>query len=120
MAEVQLFTLGPWVYWFLINGASQPGGQDSTALLPLFDMLNHDARQEVSLQTSRCSYTVLQIHSRLCGHDTQSLVGGRRAGSVLEAAGKCPLPTMKHQLLLLQLAGITVTRIWGTGKRWSC
>ena len=51
MAEVQLFTLGPWLYWFLINGASQPGGQDATALLPLFDMLNHDARQEVSLQT---------------------------------------------------------------------
>lgn len=47
MAEVQLFTLGPWVYWFLINGASQPGGQDDTALLPLFDMLNHDVRQEV-------------------------------------------------------------------------
>jgi len=88
MAEVQLFTLGPWVYWFLINGASQPGGQDGTALLPLFDMLNHDARQEVSLQTSRCSYTVLQINSRLCGHDTHSLVGSRRTGSVLEAAGK--------------------------------
>ena len=60
MAGVQLFTLGPWVYWFLINGASQPGGQDDTALLPLFDMLNHDVRQEVSSQTSRCFYTVLQ------------------------------------------------------------
>ncbi len=61
MAEVQLFTLGPWVDWFLINGASQPGGQDDTALLPLFDMLNHDVRQEVSSQTSRCFYTVLQM-----------------------------------------------------------
>ncbi len=63
MAGVQLFTLGPWVYWFLINGASQPGGQDDTALLPLFDMLNHDVRQEVSSHTSCCCYTVLQMKS---------------------------------------------------------
>ncbi|DBA83878.1 TPA: hypothetical protein ACH3X1_006386 [Trebouxia sp. C0004] len=56
-----LFTLGPWVYWFLINGASQPGGEDDTALLPLFDMLNHDARQEGSWLKSSWTGSHFQV-----------------------------------------------------------
>ena len=47
--KVQLLTLGPWLWWFMLNGASKPGGPDDTALLPLVDMLNHDVRQEVEL-----------------------------------------------------------------------
>lgn len=53
---LQLFTLGPWVYWFLINGGSQPGGQDDTALMPVFDLLNHDIRQEVCSAYPAVSY----------------------------------------------------------------
>ena len=41
-------TAGPVVYSIILNGASQPGGQTGTALLPLFDMLNHNVKQEVS------------------------------------------------------------------------
>ncbi len=84
MAGVQLFTLGPWVYWFLINGASQPGGQDDTAMLPLFDMLNHDVRQEVSSQTSCCLYTILQMKLiALWPCHSLQLVVGKCTASVL-------------------------------------
>ena len=44
---LQVVTAGPVVYSIILNGASQPGGQTGTALLPLFDLLNHDIKQEV-------------------------------------------------------------------------
>ena len=110
MAGVQLFTLGPWVYWFLINGASQPGGQDDTALLPLFDMLNHDVRQEVSSQTSRCFYTVFQKIQRFVAMPSTQLVVGRRTGSVLGTAVKYPLPTAKTPPQCKKNAVLTVPR----------
>lgn len=40
------------VYSIILYGARQPGGQTGTALLPLFDMLNHDVKQEVSQGSS--------------------------------------------------------------------
>ena len=45
---LQVVTAGPVVYSIILNGASQPGGQTGTALLPLFDLLNHNIEQEVS------------------------------------------------------------------------
>ena len=33
---LQVVTAGPVVYSIILNGASQPGGQTGTALLPLF------------------------------------------------------------------------------------
>ena len=51
---LQVVTAGPVVYSIILNGASQPGGQTGTALLPLFDLLNHDINQEVS-QTASAS-----------------------------------------------------------------
>ena len=47
---LQVVTAGPVVYSIILNGASQPGGQTGTALLPLFDLLNHDIQQEVKLE----------------------------------------------------------------------
>ena len=44
---VQLVTAGPVLYSIIINGASQIGGRTGTALLPLFDLMNHDSRSEV-------------------------------------------------------------------------
>lgn len=41
-----VLTAGPVVYSIILYGASQPGGQTGTALLPLFDILNHDVKQE--------------------------------------------------------------------------
>ena len=45
-----MVTVGPWAYWLVLNGASKPGGQSDTALLPLVDMLNHDTHQEVHVK----------------------------------------------------------------------
>ncbi|KAL3138842.1 hypothetical protein ABBQ32_005675 [Trebouxia sp. C0010 RCD-2024] len=47
-----VLTAGPVVYSIILYGARQPGGQTGTALLPLFDMLNHDVKQEGAWLTS--------------------------------------------------------------------
>lgn len=66
---MQLITAGPLVYSIILNGASQPGGQSSTGLLPFFDLLNHDMKQEVShhcWRTEACTFPFLLLPSFQC------------------------------------------------------
>ena len=56
------------VYSIVLNGASQPGGQSGTALLPLFDLLNHDIEQEVSLTSSNSPLSPLCLDLKALLH----------------------------------------------------
>lgn len=59
---LQVLTSGPWVWQIALNGAAQPGGKTDTALLPFFDLLNHDSRYEVSWNLLHPSSQALDVN----------------------------------------------------------